>query len=86
MSTTLNDEEINFDDFEDMEEDFIDNSGNEMIASFYENASNTAINLTEFVIENNRYNEKKMTEEDIYEIHGRSFTAAVNAIIKNPIA
>lgn len=66
------------------EDDFMDDFGSDMLTSFMDTATTSALALTEMVIDNNRHNEKVMTEEDIYSIYNRSFAVAVTTMSQNP--
>lgn len=64
-----------------MEEEFLDDVFNEEITDLVKAAAKSANKLTALIVDNNRHNSIKMTDEDIYEIYRNSFHVAVTTIM-----
>ena len=75
-------------EFENMEEDFddelMDDLFSEELTEMVKTAAKSANKLTALIVENNRHNSKKMTDEDIYQIYSNSFAVAMATIV--PVA
>ena len=69
---------------EEFEEDFMDNFIDESITTLVKAATKSADKLTALIVENNRHNSKKMTDEDIYQIYRNSFAVAISTIMPTP--
>lgn len=68
------------DEFDDMEEQYLDDMlDSELLIAFMKSANKAAIKLTEMIIENNRHNDKRMSNEEIYQIYTDSFSVALSA-------
>ena len=72
------------DEFENLDEEFMDDIFNEEITTLVKSAAKSADKLTALIVENNRHNSKKMTDEDIYQIYSNSFSIAIATIIPTP--
>lgn len=72
------------DEFEEFEEDLMDDIFNEDITTLVKAAAKSADKLTSIIVENNRHNSKKMSDEDIYQIYQNSFAVAIATIIPTP--
>lgn len=79
----MNEEFEDFEEFEieESDEDFEEDFDREMIASLVDTAAETALKLTELVIDNNHRNNVKMEEADIYRIHAEAFSSAFATIV-----
>lgn len=64
-----------------IEEEFMDDVFNEEITDLVKAAAKSANKLTALIVDNNRHNSKKMTDDDIYEIYKNSFHVAVSTIM-----
>ncbi len=72
------------DEFENLDEEFMDDIFNEDVTSLVKSAAKSADKLTALIVENNRHNSTKMTDEDIYQIYSNSFSVAIATIIPTP--
>jgi hypothetical protein len=65
---------------DDYADDFLDELLEEEMSEMIKTAAKSANKLTAIIVENNRHNSVKMSEEDIYRIFANSFTVAMATI------
>jgi len=71
------DEFEEFEDFEGMDDsELFEDFDSNMLSTLIEISATTALKLTELVVDNNHRNNNKMSDQDIYQIHANSFSAA----------
>ncbi len=72
------------DELEGFEDELMDNIFNEDVTNLVKAAAKSADKLTAIIVENNRHNSKKMSDEDIYQIYQNSFAVAISTIMPIP--
>ena len=82
MRDELDDFEGLEEEFDGMEDEYMDEVNAEIFASFVKTASKSATKLAALIVDNNRHNDIKMTSSDIYNIYSESFAVAMATIVQ----